>query len=83
MRRNLIPKGMVDRAGLIRWFEEEFDYRPGFYTINAAMRQGLPCEPHPLLEGKPIFNIEKVRAWMVERRSSRIQAAPLPAVLAP
>lgn len=83
MRRNLSPFGLVDRSGLQRWFEEEFGYRPGYYTISEAIRQGMPCEPHPLLQGKLVFRIADVREWIDSRRKTPIkQPAPLRAALA-
>jgi hypothetical protein len=81
--RNLSPNGMVDRTGLRRWFESEYGYRPGWYTISEAIRQGLPCEPHPLLAGKLLFDLVKVRTWVAERRTRPVHSAPLRAAISP
>jgi hypothetical protein len=51
--RKHLPVGLVDRTGLRRWFEVEFGYKPGYYTISEAIRQGMPCEPHPRMDGNP------------------------------
>lgn len=82
MTRRLLPQGMVDRTGLRRWFVEEFGYRPGWYTLSEAIRQGMPCEPHPLLSGKLVFDVAKVKSWIEERRKRPAQPAPLRSALA-
>ena len=83
MNRKHLPVGFVDRTGLRRWFEAEFGYKPGYYTISKAIRQGMPCEPHPLLDGKLVFRIEKVREWVESRGKRKVmQPSPLRAALA-
>lgn len=67
MSRKLLPSGKVDRTGLRRWFRDQYGYQPGWYTITAALQQGLPCEPHPLT-GKPIFDLVAVAAWLASRQ---------------
>jgi hypothetical protein len=63
----MLPDGMLDRTGLRRWFRDRFSYQPGWRTLEAAISQGMPCEPHPLT-GKPIFDPLAVEAWLEERR---------------
>jgi hypothetical protein len=83
MSRKHLPEGLVDRTGLRRWFFEHHGYCPGWYTISEAIRQGLPCEPHPLLEGKLVFDVLKVQAWLEDRRKRPVpKAPPLRAALA-
>jgi hypothetical protein len=76
MARTLLPDGKVDRTGLRRWFEAHYGYRPGWYTITEAIRQGLPCEPHPLLGGKPIFDLAAVEVWVEARRRAAVTLDP-------
>lgn len=83
MARTLLPDGKVDRTGLRRWFMDRYGYRPGWYTITEAIRQGLPCEPHPLLEGRPIFDLVEVAAWVEARRQSTVDPSPQRDVLTP
>jgi len=81
--RKHLPVGLVDRTGLRRWFEVEFGYKPGYYTISEAIRQGMPCEPHPLLDGKLVFRVDNVRDWVESRRKRPFaQPSPLRAALA-
>lgn len=82
MARTLLPTGKVDRTGLLRWFTARYGYRPGWYTVSEAIRQGLPCEPHPL-SGKPIFTIKDVEAWIEARRKSAVTLGSQRAVLLP
>lgn len=82
MTRNTLPSGFADRTQLRRWFFENYGYRPGYYSISTAIRAGMPCEPHPILEGKIIFDLEKVRLWVEGRRQRPVQPAPLRAALA-
>jgi len=82
MSRNLLPVGIVDRTGLRRWFEAEYGYRPGWYTISEAIRQGMPCEPHPLLTGRLLFDTALVGAWVEARRKRPVPPQPLRAAIA-
>lgn len=67
MPRYILPTGKVDRTGLRRWFLARFGYRPAWHTISEAIEQGLPCEPHPLLPGKVLFDLAAVEAFLVAR----------------
>jgi len=70
--RSLIPNGKVDRTGLRRWFRDRYGYQPGWYTLAEAVRQGMPCEAHPLT-GKPLFDLIDVENWIAARQSEPIQ----------
>lgn len=76
MARTLIPSGKADMTGFRRWFRAEYDYCPGWYTVLDAVRQGMPCEQHPLRPGKLIFDLEACRAWIEARRNEPLQIGP-------
>jgi hypothetical protein len=81
MGRKILPDGIVHRTGLRNWFEQTYGYRPGWYTISEAIRQGMPCEPHPLLEGKLLFDTARVFEWIEARRKRPIQPQTLRAAI--
>lgn len=76
MARSLIPNGKVDRTGLRRWFRDRYGYQPGWYTLAEAIRQGMPCEAHPLT-GKPLFDTTAVEAWLSERQNAPVHLQPI------
>ena len=67
MNRNLTPAGKAYRTGLRRWFDEKYQYRPGWYAIDEAIRQGMPCERHPIT-GRLLFDLAAVAAWFESSR---------------
>lgn len=67
MARNLAPSGKTNRTGLRRWLNERYHYHPGWYAIDDAIRQGMPCERHPIT-GRLLFDLAAVAAWFEASR---------------
>jgi hypothetical protein len=76
MNDKRFPNGKVTRTALRRWYQAEYDYCPSWYTITAAIEQGMPCEPHPFLAGRLLFDLEACTAWIRERRANQPSSRP-------
>ena len=57
------------------------DRRPHTNTIHKAIQRGLPCEPHPLIEGRRVFPWLQVLVWIDTQRKKSTLSAPLRAAL--
>ena len=61
--------------------EGVLDRKPHPNTIQKAIHRGLPCEPHPLIEGRRVFPWLQVLAWIETQRKKSTLSAPLRAAL--
>jgi hypothetical protein len=75
MNHKRLPNGMVTRTELRRWYQAKYNYCPSWYTITAAIQQGMPCEPHPFLPGRVLFDLQACKAW-IEARHASVQQKP-------
>lgn len=83
MSRHTLPHGKTHRTGLRRWIFARYGFQPGWYAISAAIDQGMPCEPHPLLPGRIIFDLAAVEAWFSSREHEPVQRKPDKGTLIP
>lgn len=56
--------------------------RPHPNTIHRAVKQGFPCEPHPLVPGRRVYPWAKCLAWIQSQQAKPVLPLRVRQVLA-